>query len=788
MNLRLKVAGLDGEWVGLDREGILHDTDGDIARFRKPGFETEKVAEYKDVEGQRRSIGFAFGRIVEIISPANWPGLGNTLRSMRTGERMDPWRLDLFRQCGELRIEPLPQRDADEVICECKAITRSEIVGLLATCTDRAAVGAACGAGTVCGGCVPQIDDLIGHNSMIAAELIATEHLGDGIARFRFRYLAPVTLSVEPGSHLLIQAEIQGRRITRPYTIVAVAPDGCVDIMVKREPGGVLSRWLHDHASSRRAFVVSAPQYRQRLLLRGRVMFIAAGIGITPAFSYMGAPGPDTFHVHWSLRAGDSSPIAAIVRAAVQDTGRSITMRSTAAQGRQSDWGSVCPSEGWDTVILCGPPTFQHAVVTDLVAAGWDRTRIVIENFGARPLPSATLQHVDSFDYLQEPIVADSFHLVPVSSMMREAQAFLRQFYFEHGAPAAFDERWTAVASEIEQTGTYRQTYEELAFGARLAWRNSARCIGRFFWKSLQVRDCRHLTSEEQVFDAIVSHLDDASNSGDIKPIITVFRSGDPAIRILNQQLILYAGYRKPDGSVMGDPKNVALTEIAVGLGWRGAKTRFDILPVMIQIGDASPRAFILPQRVVLEVALTHPRNRAFSELGLRWFAVPAVSGMALDVGGIQYSAAPSNGFYMSTEIGSMNLADPSRYDETERVAQIMGLDTSGGDPLWRDQALLDLNVAVLHSFTKAGVRILDHHSMSNYFTKFRQAEALAERPSYGHWAWIMPPMGGNLSPIWRDNTLKNKILKPNYFYQSQLPTDLAGAKCEKSGRCPISH
>ena len=278
------------------------------------------------------------------------------------------------------------------------------------------------------------------------------------------------------------------------------------------------------------------------------------------------------------------------------------------------------------------------------------------------------------------------------------------------------------------------------------------------------MRDLRHVETEEAIFASIVDHLEQATNGGDIQPIISVFAPGEPRIRILNPQLILYAGYTRSDGTVVGDPKTIELTRLSHDLGWRGMGSSFDILPIIIQIGDRRPRWFDLPRSSVLEVELSHPRHADLVGLGLRWFALPAVSGMALDVGGIQYSAAPSNGFYMGTEIGSVNLADPERYDQLSAVAAATGLDTQ--DPLWHDQAMLDLNVAVLHSFKKAGVRILDHHSLSTFFMRFREEEALAKRPSYGHWAWVLPPMGGNLSPIWRDNTLKKKILKPNYFYQ----------------------
>lgn len=45
------------------------------------------------------------------------------------------------------------------------------------------------------------------------------------------------------------------------------------------------------------------------------------------------------------------------------------------------------------------------------------------------------------------------------------------------------------VTFEIEETGTYDMDINELNFGARLAWRNAPRCIGRIQWKKLQVKN-----------------------------------------------------------------------------------------------------------------------------------------------------------------------------------------------------------------------------------------------------------------------------------------------------------
>ena len=57
-----------------------------------------------------------------------------------------------------------------------------------------------------------------------------------------------------------------------------------------------------------------------------------------------------------------------------------------------------------------------------------------------------------------------------------------------------FEKRIVQVEGEIAATGTYVQTAEEIQMGARVAWRNSAKCIGRISWNTLEVRDRRHIT------------------------------------------------------------------------------------------------------------------------------------------------------------------------------------------------------------------------------------------------------------------------------------------------------
>ena len=113
------------------------------------------------------------------------------------------------------------------------------------------------------------------------------------------------------------------------------------------------------------------------------------------------------------------------------------------------------------------------------------------------------------------------------------------------------------IEDELERTGTYWQSAEELEYGPKVAWRNSTRCIGRLHWQNLVIRDCRALRSAEEIFSALIEHVRLSTGTGKVVPMITIFApeySDQRPVRIWNRQLIGYAGHRQSDGSIVGDP------------------------------------------------------------------------------------------------------------------------------------------------------------------------------------------------------------------------------------------
>ncbi|XP_047145912.1 nitric oxide synthase 1 isoform X2 [Hydra vulgaris] len=366
------------------------------------------------------------------------------------------------------------------------------------------------------------------------------------------------------------------------------------------------------------------------------------------------------------------------------------------------------------------------------------------------------------------------------SQVKNEALKFLEEYFQTQQCLNTLQhkERIKEVLTEIDNCNSYELTEKELIFGARLAWRNASRCIGRIHWKNLHVFDCRHVTTAQQMFECCLQHLRFATNKGNIRSTISIFphqRNNHGDFRIWNPQLVRYAGYKQDDG-VIGDPSSIEITEVALSLGWVSKRTMFDILPLIIQAGSTEPQLFEIPKEYILEVNIQHPVYPQLDRLGLRWYAVPVISNMALSCGGLTFTAIPFNGWYMSTEISVRNFCDESRYNLLKPTAELLGYNTSTHMSLWKDRAVLELTAAVLHSYQAAGVTMVDHHSLAESFIKHLHKENKLRGGCPSDWVWIVPPLSGSICPVFHQEMLNYK-LKPAYEYQadawmSQLSTN----------------
>ncbi|MBN8509523.1 MAG: nitric oxide synthase oxygenase [Burkholderiales bacterium] len=350
----------------------------------------------------------------------------------------------------------------------------------------------------------------------------------------------------------------------------------------------------------------------------------------------------------------------------------------------------------------------------------------------------------------------------------------MRRYYRETGAEAQgappLATRLADVRRDLQRQGWYDHTPDELAYGTRLAWRHHARCLGRLFWESLEVVGARTVTRPDEIAAGTFAHAAAALGDGRIRSMITVFapvRGGVLPAYIESKQVVQYAGHPMPDGRVVGDRQHIEATRIARALGWQppGEPGDFDVLPLVVREPGGRRLLYEVPPEARRELPIVHPTDPGIAALGLRWYAVPCVTGMVLTIGGMDYPCAPFNGFYMGTEIASRNLAEEHRYDWLADVARALGDDPGApGPPLWKDRALLELNRAVLHSFGLAGVTIIDHHTASEQYMEFARREQAAGRVPSGDWSWLVPPQASPACPVFH-LPMRDLHALPNFYH-----------------------
>jgi len=157
------------------------------------------------------------------------------------------------------------------------------------------------------------------------------------------------------------------------------------------------------------------------------------------------------------------------------------------------------------------------------------------------------------------------------------------------------------------------------------------------------VRDCRHVSRPDQIFEEVQNHLKEATAGTNIQSVMTVFRPKGPkeafGIKFWSSQLVRYAGYKDPEneGKVLGDPANAHLTEYLLSHNyWTPPKVRsaFDVLPLVLKVPhQKKPYVYELPREYIYEVCLAHPSRPEITNLGYRWTTVPAIADFNLTVG-----------------------------------------------------------------------------------------------------------------------------------------------------------
>ena len=244
-----------------------------------------------------------------------------------------------------------------------------------------------------------------------------------------------------------------------------------------------------------------------------------------------------------------------------------------------------------------------------------------------------------------------------------------------------------------------------------------------------------------EIFHEVVEHLKLATGGVSIQSVMTVFRPHQIneiwGMRLFSSQFVRYAGYVDEKSSeILGDTANVDFTNYLIEKNlWSPPveKSAFDILPIVVKIpGNEIPFVYTLPQDVTHEVHLEHEKYPNVKNLGYKWAAVPAISNIVMNLGGIKYPCCPFNGWFLSTEI-ARNLME--RYHVTEPLARELGMDIE--DKMLHPKVSAELENMILHSFEKNNFTIVDPTSVGKSFITHCKKERNAGRDCPGQWSWI---------------------------------------------------
>lgn len=215
----------------------------------------------------------------------------------------------------------------------------------------------------------------------------------------------PIPFTFLPGQFLTLTFAKDGRTIKRSYTIASSpAQRDYIEITVKREDMGLVSRYLCDEVRDGALFQVSAPQ--GYFTFTGKeaesIVLIGAGVGITPLMSVIryltDHAWPKDIYLLFTCR----TPASFLFREELENLERrhpNLRVIATVTQADETQWtgnkgritkeliaGSV-PDVVKRRFHLCGPPPMMDATRAMLQELGVAAANIKSEGFGPAQKP-----------------------------------------------------------------------------------------------------------------------------------------------------------------------------------------------------------------------------------------------------------------------------------------------------------------------------------------------------------------------------------------------------------------
>jgi ferredoxin-NADP reductase len=183
-----------------------------------------------------------------------------------------------------------------------------------------------------------------------------------------------------PGQHVNLTVEVEGRRVTRSYSLTGVPrSDGRVSLTVQRVEGGLVSQHLYTDCQVGDVVELGAAFGEMTLpeTLPSKVLLLAAGSGITPLMSLVrelagrGMPVETTL-VYWARHREDLCFVSELKALAARESNFTLRFALTGdavtgideLRGRPSSalLAEIAPDLSRHAVYACGPAGFVSQI------------------------------------------------------------------------------------------------------------------------------------------------------------------------------------------------------------------------------------------------------------------------------------------------------------------------------------------------------------------------------------------------------------------------------------------
>jgi glycine betaine catabolism B len=211
------------------------------------------------------------------------------------------------------------------------------------------------------------------------------------------------------GQAMLLTLDMEGERVDRTFSIAsapgAIANNHTLELTLKRQPAGRVTRWLHDELKPGMRVRSRYPLgvFRLDAMPQGPIALVSAGSGASPLMSMLRtlahhAPGQDIAWFHAARRAEDIlfADELATLQTRMPKLQATITLSQPGPgwfglRGRVSRRliAAAMPDFFTREVYCCGPTSFMDDVRRIHAADGARHARFHVEHFGAAAVPTS---------------------------------------------------------------------------------------------------------------------------------------------------------------------------------------------------------------------------------------------------------------------------------------------------------------------------------------------------------------------------------------------------------------